>query len=213
MPNMNGSNERIVSSDDKIEETRRAVEAHRALPLGRRIIRRLAQNYPPFEDRWALARHDMPPMEKVRRMASSGAHTPGFFSSRPPFIDDKDGKYQEMLGGSKWFYISRYMTIRCNPVIREVIDAAEDRRPAEGRVEEPWYAGLYRQVLPVKGIFARQPPDNIGIFLTDKAGVEFEAIQLDEVLIGSLPEQAQHDLGEFAYAIPGRHARLTASAL
>lgn len=213
MSETNGSAEKPALIDDKIEETRRAIKAHRALPLSRRIIKRLTSNYPSFEDRQNLAQHDMTPLEKVRRMAGSRTHTPGFFISRPPFIDDKDGKYQEMLNSSKWFYVSRYMAIRCNPVIREVIDAADDRRPAEGRVEEPWYAGLYRQVLPSKGIFARQPPDNIGIFLTDKAGVEFEAIEIDEGLIESLPEQAQQDLGEFAYGIPGRNARLSASAL
>lgn len=126
-------------------------------------------------------------------------------------MDDGNGKYQQMQRNSRWFYTSRYLTVRCNPVVREVIAAAEDRRPGVGRVEEPWYAGLYRQVMPAKGFLGRQQ-EHIGIFLTDKAGVEFEAIEIDEAFVDSLPAQTQRDLGDFAYGIPGRDARLTATA-
>ena len=81
MSETNESTEKPALIDDKIEETRRAIKAHRALSLSRRIVKRLTSNYPSFEDRQSLAQHDMPPMEKVRRTASSRTHTPGFFIS------------------------------------------------------------------------------------------------------------------------------------
>jgi hypothetical protein len=200
-----------VSANEKIEETRRALSLHKALPISRRIVRRLTSQYPSFDDRQELTKYDMPPMEKIKRMAGSWTHAADFFTVRPLYADNMEGEYQRMLQSSKRFYTSRHLAIRCNPVISKVLEAAESNRPAAVRVEEPWYAGIYRQVMPARSIFGSEP-EHVGIFLTDRSGTEFEPVEIDENFITSLSPQIQRDLGNFAYDIPDRDARLVARA-
>lgn len=197
----NGSIERLTPTDDKLEETRRAIAEHEALPLGRRIVRRLTGNYPPFEDRYKLAQHELSPFYRIKHRFRFKTFLPGGLGDRPPFMDYEESKYHKMATSSDWLFTSRYVSIRCNPVAAELIEAADDRRVDSERVDDPWYIGLYRQVMPREGLLRRKQI-NLGVYLTDKAGVQFEAIDIDEALVESMPEDSQRELAEFVADMP-----------
>ncbi len=64
-------------ADLQLQETRRRLDEHRQLGLGKRVVRRLTGEYPEYSDRSALRRHELaerPPHEKIRDIVQNANH-------------------------------------------------------------------------------------------------------------------------------------------
>jgi hypothetical protein len=198
-----------------IEKTRQALAEHRALPLGRRVVRRLTLRYPAPVDRWQLAQHDMEPFDKLKRKIRLKVYNSGSLGDEPPFVKDPDSAYHDMLRASASLSISRYVSLRCNPVVRKFIATRDEFRADDRRIDDPWYAGLYRQEMPKDGRRGSRQTA-LGIFLTDRAGVRFEALAIDEAAIEALEPETRQELVTFVSDLPERACctdpRLTARA-
>lgn len=196
--------ERPIPSEEKIDEIRRRMAEHQSLPWGKRILRHFNGQYPSYNDRYDLEQRDMGPFEKTNVKVMQKTHFAASHRDVPPFTEEADNGYDRLLANSKYLYISRYVTVRCNPVVFKIIEAAVDNRIEDGQVIEPWYTGLYRQILPPQGTLNRRQQSAIGIYLTDKAGVQFEPIEIGQAFVESLLPETQRDLVEFVAAVPNR---------